>query len=236
MLQKIWRITQIALAGTALLVFFGAGWLLFYSRDLPDIGHLREFAPTTARQLTDACLATPVTAIPSDRIGKNLRDAVESIEVNPDEGGLWRDLYRAWNGSPSHQWIMSLQVARSLFCNSHDKMLTRHLKELRTAIQLDRRFSRNDLFTIYLNRVPLGDCGVGVENASKCLFHKTASDLKPSQAALIAGMITRPSYYSNVRHPDRAIERRNEVLDAMVKAGRLSTGDASSAKSSGLLD
>jgi membrane peptidoglycan carboxypeptidase len=209
----------IVFGGAVRAVVCGADWFFFYSRDLPDMSHLRDFSPSTQKQTTDTCLVGPVIALPFDQIGKNLRDAVTSVET------------------PSRQGVsaVSVQIARTLFCNS-DRHLTRRVKVLRTAIQLDRRFSKQELFTIYLNRVYLGECGSGVEIASQCLFHKTASSLTPAQAALLAGMIRHPSRFSPLHHPERALERRNEVMDAMVAAGTLSQSAAQSAKSSRLLD
>jgi membrane carboxypeptidase/penicillin-binding protein len=212
--RKTARVLLIVFGGAVFLVLGGAGWLVFYSRDLPDTTHLNDFAPATQRQVTADCLDGPVIALPYDQIGKNLRDAVSSVER-----------------TAGHRTAgLSVQVARTLFCNSHDKMLTRHLKELRVAIQLDRHFSKQELFTIYLNRVYLGDCGDGVESTAQCLFHKDASNLTAAEAALIAGMIRSPSRFSPYRHPERALARRNEVLNAMVAAKTLSLVEAASAK------
>jgi membrane peptidoglycan carboxypeptidase len=219
-MRNVVRVALIVFGGAVLAVVCGAGWFFFYSRDLPDTNHLHDFALTAQQQAIDTCLVGPVVANPFDQIGKNLRDAVAIIETPPQHGGP----------------PVSVQIARTLFCNSNDKMLTRHLKELRTAIQLDRGFSRQELLTIYLNRVYLGECGTGVENAAQCFFHKGAANLTPAEAALIAGMIGSPSRYSPSRHPDRALEQRNTIIDAMVAAGTLSQTDAQSAKSSRLLD
>jgi membrane carboxypeptidase/penicillin-binding protein len=210
--------------------------MLFYSSDLPDLKHLSDFAPTSPRLVKDACLDGPVTAIPPDQIGSNLRIAAGAVEVDSNGNGALRNLFRELQGSPSHHAPVSMQIARTLFCNSHDKILTRHLKELRTAIQLDRRFSKENLLAIYLNRAYLGESGTGVENASQTLFHKSSSNLTTPEAALVAGLIRSPRKDSPFRHPDRALARRNEVLEAMVAAGMLSPAEAQSAMSVPLLE
>jgi membrane carboxypeptidase/penicillin-binding protein len=217
-MRKIARLTLAVLACVLLAAFGGLGWFFFYSGDLPDISRLRDFAPTNRLVVVDDCLEGPVTAIPYDQIGKNLRDAVASAE---------------YSHGTAH---VSVLIARGLFCHSHDKPLIRHLKETRTKLQLDRRYSEQELLTIYLNRVAMGECGSGVEAASQRLFHKPAVDLSPAQAALIAGMIRSPSGLSPVRHPERAMARRNEVLDAMAAAGTLSQDAAKSAKTEPLLN
>lgn len=227
-MRKLLWVVLIVFACGALLVLGGACWFYFYSRDLPDMTHLRDFAPASRQQLIDECLAGTVAAIPFDQIGKSLRDAAASLGISAEADSQ--------KTSPRSQVDLSLQIARTLLCHSHDKRVVHNLKELRIAIQLDRHFSMQELLTIYLNRVSLGECGSGVENAAQCLFHKSTVDLDSAEAALIAGMINSPSRYSPTRHPDRALARRNAVLDAMVAAGKLSLADANAAKSAPLLD
>jgi len=168
-MRRIARIALFVLAGVVLMALAGMGWLYFYSYDLPDIGHLRGFAPTNPVVLTDDCLDRPVMAIPYQQIGKNLQDAITSVEFRQKRATL------------------SEQIARTLFCQP-DKQLSRHLKELRTSLQLDLHFSHEELLTIYPNRVPMGDCVHGVETTANCRFHKHASELTLSEAALIAGL------------------------------------------------
>ena len=216
-MRKITRIALVGLAVMVLITLGGLGWVFFYSRDLPDIGHLRNFAPTNPVSLTDDCLDRPVVAIPYQQIGGNLRDAVASAEFDQKRVSL------------------QVQIARTLFCKS-DKQLSRQLKELRTALQLNLRFSHEELLTIYLNRVAMGDCGHGVETTSNCLFHKHASNLTLSEAALIAGLIRSPSRYSPVRHRDRSLARRNEVIDKMMSVGLITSEQAATAKLQPLLD
>jgi membrane peptidoglycan carboxypeptidase len=110
----------------------------------------------------------------------------------------------------------------------------RQLDELRTAEQLERHFSRRDLFTMYVNRVYFAEDEIGAQNASQRLFGKNPADLDISQAALLAGMIRSPSRFSPYKHPDRAMLRRNEVIDAMIAANMISSADGESAKSNAL--
>jgi penicillin-binding protein 2A len=88
--------------------------------------------------------------------------------------------------------------------------------------------------TIYLNRAYFGNDLVGVENASLHYYGKDASELDIPQAALIAGLIKAPSTYSPERHPDRAIERRNLVIQGMLRNGAITSEQAQAAEQTAL--
>ena len=231
------RIGKIVLAFLIVVILLLAGfasWVLFYSHDLPDTAHLGDFAPAVKHQAMGDCVPDTVTAIPFSEIGKTLAGAVAAAEGGVEGDSLLRaELKR--NSSVPHRATLSQQIARTLFCNSSERPLHRQVKELRLAIRLDRQFSRQQLFAIYLNRVSFGECGVGVQNASQYLFHKDPVGLTSAEAPLLAGMISRPGYYSPGRHPDRALVRRNEVLDAMVASRQLTPADATQAKNAPLL-
>jgi len=102
--------------------------------------------------------------------------------------------------------------------------------ELRIAVQLERSYSRRELFTIFANRAWFGDGQVGVEDASQHFFHKEPEQLEVAEAALLAGLIRAPAYFSPFTHPDRALQRRNEVISAMVDAHAITVGDGEAAK------
>ena len=125
------------------------------------------------------------------------------------------------------------QISRTMFCEP-SRMMKRQLERLRTAIQLERHFSKRALFTIYANRATFGEGLIGVQAASSYFFHKNPSELDVAQAALLAGLLKSPIYYSPVRHPDRAVKRRNEVIDAMANTHAISISEAESAKAAKL--
>jgi membrane peptidoglycan carboxypeptidase len=101
-------------------------------------------------------------------------------------------------------------------------------------VQLERRFSRRELFTIFANRAWFGDGQVGVEAAAQHFFQKEPNRLQVEEAALLAGLIQRPAYLSPITHPDRALKRRNEVIDAMVEAHAIDPKEGQTAKGSAL--
>ncbi len=98
-------------------------------------------------------------------------------------------------------------------------------------MQLDRQYSRQQLFTIAVNRYYFGDELVGVQGASQYFFRQDPKDLSIAEAALLAGLVRAPHYFSPLNHPDRALTRRNEVLDAMLENHTISTEQAKDAKS-----
>src|SRR5215472_1588433 len=97
-------------------------------------------------------------------------------------------------------------------------------------MQLDRRFSRRDLFSMAANRYYFGDDLTGVQIASQHFFHKDPKDLSIAEAALLVALVRAPSYYSPMTHPDRALKRRNQVVDAMNSYHTISAAEAQAAK------
>lgn len=106
------------------------------------------------------------------------------------------------------------------------------------ALEMEQKFSKPQIFEFYANRVDLGQRGSftisGFAQASQAYFNKDLKDLTPAEVALIAGIIQAPSYLSPYRHPERALERRNLVLDSMVDTHALSREEADKAKATPL--
>ena len=230
-LRLLLRLLLYSLAAVLLVLAVGILWFVYYSRDLPDINALARFAPTTTAEVSGACLQGHTIAIPYASIGKNLTDALNAVEVDENDPGVVSQMWRSFTDHQNlHRAILSDQVSRMLFCTP-SRMAKRQLDRLRTAVQLERHFSRHDLFTIYVNRVYVAEGEIGVQNASQRLFGKNPADLDISQSALLAGLIRSPSRFSPFTHPDRAIQRRNEVIDAMIAANMISSADGESAKS-----
>jgi len=208
-------------------------WLFFYSRDLPGFGTVAQFSPAVPSKVLDPCIKSSVVAIPYVAIGTNLRAALDAVEASETGPSAYQEISRSFNDVRATRVALSSEIARTMFC-SPEKSLVRHEKVLRTALQLDRRFSRRDLFTIAANRYYFGDDLVGAQAASQYFFHKDARDLSVSEAAFLAGLVRAPAYYSPGTHPDRALRRRNEVLDAMASQKMISVTDAEKAKSAPL--
>jgi len=210
------RSVLFCVAAVILLTCVCLVWFFLYSRDLPDIGGLRRYAPNQVSRVSDPCVGESI-AIPYDAIGDNLRAALNAAEANERPG---------YAGLP-------VQISRTMFC-APSRTLNRELTEMRVAAQLQRRFSRTELLTIYANRTYFGENLIGVEAASEHYFHKEPNQLEVAEAALLAGMIRGPSRFSPFKHPDRALQRRNEVIDAMVEGHAISIEEGVAAKATSL--
>ena len=132
---------------------------------------------------------------------------------------------------------LTMQLSRGFFLTPQ-KTIRRKLIEMLIAEQLEQKFSKQQIFEFYANWVDLGQRGSftisGFAQAARAYFNKDLKDISLPEAALLAGIIQRPSYLSPYRHPDRALERRNVVLDSMVETRAISRADADKAKATPL--
>jgi len=128
---------------------------------------------------------------------------------------------------------LTMQLSRGFFL-SPEKTVKRKLIEMLIALELEQKFSKQQIFEFYGDWVDLGQRGSfsisGFAEASRDYFNKDLKDITLPEAALLAGIIQRPSYLSPYRHPERALERRNLVLDSMVETHAISPSDAEKAK------
>jgi penicillin-binding protein 1B len=132
---------------------------------------------------------------------------------------------------------LTMQLSRGFFLTP-EKTIKRKLTEMLIAEELEHKFSKQQIFEIYANWVPLGQRGsfaiTGFAEASKSYFNKDLKDITLPEAALLAGLIQRPSYLSPYRHPERALERRNLVLESMVETHVITREQADKAKATPL--
>jgi penicillin-binding protein 1B len=132
---------------------------------------------------------------------------------------------------------LTMQLSRGFFLTPQ-KTIRRKLIEMLIAEQMEQKFSKQQIFEFYANWVDLGQRGSftisGFAQASRAYFNKDLKDISLPEAALLAGLIQRPSYLSPYRHPERALERRNLVLDSMVETHAITRAAADSAKATPL--
>jgi penicillin-binding protein 1B len=132
---------------------------------------------------------------------------------------------------------ITMQLSRAFFLTPQ-KTLKRKLVEMLIAIELEQKLSKEQIFEFYANRVDLGQRGSftisGFAEASRSYFNKDLKDISLPEAALLAGLIQAPSALSPYRHPERALERRNLVLDSMVETHTITRADADKAKATPL--
>ncbi|MFY9703711.1 MAG: PBP1A family penicillin-binding protein [Terriglobales bacterium] len=235
-----------------LLVLFSAavgaaaGLLLVYSTDLPQVEELERYRPSSVTELYDGkgrvigtfALQRRVIAAYDD-YPDVLRNALVSIEdkdfYRHSGVNVWRIIGAAYRdlesgGKVQGASTLTMQLARNLFL-SPDRSFYRKVQETLLAIQIERRFTKPQIFTLYANQIFLGHGAYGYEAASEYYFSKPAKQLKLEEAALLAGLPKAPQYYSPVTHPDRALKRRNLVLNAMLEDGKITAAQAAQARS-----
>src|SRR5947199_1158556 len=127
-----------------------------------------------------------------------------------------------------------MQLSRNLFLSA-DKNFARKIQEVMLAIQIERRFTKPQIFTMYANQIFLGHGVYGFEAGAQYYFSKHAKDLTVSEAALLAGLPKGPSIYSPIRNPERALHRRNMVINALLEDGKITAEDAAHAKAAPVL-
>src|SRR5712692_1000935 len=231
------------------LVGATAGLLFVYSTDLPQVEELEHYRPSSITELYDDhgqiigsfALQRRVVATYDD-YPQVLRDALISIEdknfyrhwginIWRIAGAAYRDLESG--GKAQGASTLTMQLARNLFL-SPDRSFHRKIQETLLAIQIERRFTKPQIFTLYANQIFLGHGVYGFEAASEFYFSKPAKQLTLEQAALIAGLPKSPVYYSPVIHPERGLRRRNLVINSMLEDGKITASQATEARNAPL--
>src|SRR6202049_3945911 len=227
------------------LVGATAGLLLVYTTDLPQVEALEAYRPSSITELYDYhgrvigsfALQRRVVA-GYDDFAPVLRDALVSIEdkdfyrhsgINFFRimGAAYRDI--ASGGKVQGASTLTMQLARNLFL-SPDRSFHRKVQETMLAIQIERRFTKPQIFTLYANQIFLGHGVYGFEAASEYYFGKPARQLTLAEAALLAGLPKGPGLYSPINHPDRATRRRNLVINSMLEDGKITARQAIEAR------
>ena len=232
------------------LVGAGAGLLLVYTTDLPQVEALEAYRPSSITELYDDrgrvigsfALQRRVVANYDD-FAPVLRDALVSIEDKDfyRHSGInfWRIVGAAYRdiqsgGKVQGASTLTMQLARNLFL-SPDRSFHRKVQETMLAIQIERRFTKPQIFTLYANQIFLGHGVYGFESASEYYFNKPARNLTLPEAALLAGLPKGPGIYSPINHPDRAMKRRNLVINALLEDGKITAAQAADARSAPLV-
>ena len=236
-----------ALALLAASAVFGVmlGLILVYSINLPQMTDLERYRPSTTTDLYDihgrvfgSFAQERRIVVPYSEFPTVLREALLSIEDKDFEhnGGinLLRVAEAAYEDVHTHGKVqgastLTMQLARNLFLSS-EKTYGRKLQEIFLALEIERRFTKSQIFTLYANQIYLGGGTYGFEAGSEYYFSKPARDLTLPEAALLAALPKGPQYYSPVRYPERALRRRNLVIQEMLNDHKITQQEADAAK------
>jgi penicillin-binding protein 1A len=247
--RVVGRVVVGLLVLTAALAGSLVGLLIVYSTDLPQIGELEHYRPSTITELYDSrgrvigqfALQRRVIDQYND-FPKVLRDAILSTEDKTFEshwginfwrvmGATWRDIHT--NRRAEGASTLTMQLSRNLFL-SPERHFSRKIQEAMLAIQIERHFTKEQIFTLYANQIFLGSGVYGFEAGSEYYFNKHARDLKLEEAALLAGLPKAPVSLSPINSPERALRRRNLVINNMLEDGKITTEEANRAKAAPL--
>jgi penicillin-binding protein 1A len=223
-------------------------WPRCTGSECPSVESLRDYTPPQASRIFDregrllAHLAPERRiVVPLERIPVLVQDAFLAIEdkrfyqhpgVDPWRvGGAVRRNVRARRWEEGFSTI-TMQLARNVFPGhlGREKTLRRKVWEVVLAAQIEARFEKREILEMYLNQIYLGEGFYGVEAAAQGYFGKTARDLSPAEAALLAALPKAPSYYNPHRSPEAAKARRDVVLRLMARQGRIAESAAEEAR------
>ena len=212
------------------------GVIFVYSSELPEVRALEDYQPDTVTELY-AADGQPVGSfalqrrilVSYEQVPKILRDALIATEDQHFEDHFGVDIPRvfqaAWHNLASRRITqgastLTMQLAGTLFLNRSDRSFRRKIQETLLAIQVERYYTKKQIFTMYCNQIYLGHGNYGFEAASEFYFGKPVKDVSLEEAALLAGIVRGP-IYSPLLHPDRALARRNLVLSRMISEGKI---------------
>jgi penicillin-binding protein 1A len=220
----------------AILAFMGMvvifAYIFYLAQDLPSLDQLENYDPDLVTRIYSAdgeilneLYLEKRIFISIDLITNNMKNALiasEDRRFYNHWGISMRDVFRAvvinLISLSYEQGFSSLtqQVARTLYDTiGFKKTIVRKIKEIITAIQIERTYTKSEILEMYLNNVHFGHGTYGVQAAAKRYFGKSASALTLGESAMIVGILPAPARYSPVRHPERAHYKRNVVLRVM---------------------
>ena len=207
------------------------GLVLVYQKGFPQIKNLEDLKPvvmTTVYDdqnlpIKDFAIEKRIIVRSAD-IPDSLKKAIVAAEDNQfySHWGInFRGFIRAVGGVLLHKkWgggsSITMQLARGLFLTP-EFSLSRKLKEMLLAIQIEKKYTKDQIMTFYCNKIFLGGSIYGVEAAARYYFGKTVKEIDPAEAALIAGIMPNPNgIYSVFRRQENVLKRRNYVLLKMM--------------------
>jgi penicillin-binding protein 1A len=229
-----------------------AGLLWHYSKDLPDYSQLQDYEPPVmtrvhatdgslvAEYATQRRLYIPIQAVPKMVINAFLAAEDKNFYEHGglDFTGIARAgmLYFQNYGSsrrPQGASTITQQVAKN-FLLTNELSFERKIKEAMLALKIERTYSKDKILELYLNEIYLGLGAYGIAAASLIYFDKSVHELTVQEAAYLAALPKAPTSLNPYRQRERAVERRNYVLDRMIENGYINAKEGEAAKKSPL--
>ncbi len=247
-MKKLYRILfWLFITGIAATTLTSLGLYHYFSSDLPNYTQLQDYDPPVVTRLyaksgdlfhefaSEKRFFLPVSHIPQHIVNTFL--AAEDSHFYQHHGVDFLGIFRAFitnirkyaeGKRPTGASTITQQVAKN-FLLTNQLSWTRKIKEALLAFRLESAFSKDKLLELYLNEIYLGAGTYGVAAASLHYFSKPLSELTIEEAAFLAALPKAPNSYHPSRHPIRAVNRRNWVIQRMEENGLISSADASKA-------
>src|SRR5881397_484886 len=239
----------VALFIVAAMLGILSGVMFAYAGDLPQISALDDYSPSTITrvyaakgQLIGEFATQRRVVVGYDDINPLLRQAIiatEDAEFDRHFGvNIWRIFVAALTDVIERRRAqgastLTQQLARNLkdqFGLTNEKSFERKIREAILAIQIEKRYTKKEIFTIYCNQMYLGHGAYGIEGASRLYFNKSSKQLSLDEAALIAGIFQSPERQSPFVDMRRATQRRNVVLQRLADERYITQAEADGAK------
>ena len=235
--RRVGKVFRGMLIGAGVFSILVMAWLLWLSRDLPSFEQIenpRNLLATVVYSTDGVEMARYYsgenrTWVPLSEISEHVVNALIATED--------RDFHSHWGvhlrrtlqaplltlaGRAQGGSTITQQLARNLYREvGFERSVTRKIKEILTAVRIERMYTKDEILEAYLNTVPFRYNAFGIESAAKTYFNRTAAELNPEQSATLIGMLAANTYYDPKRNPENSQRRRNLVLNNMVEVGFL---------------
>ena len=225
-------------------ILFGAGlgWVLSETQNIKNSEYFTEFNNALPTKLLDIN-GELITEFSSDEkreiiayndLPQHMVDALVTREDRvffSHPGYSVKAIFRAVVGKLAHMSLgggstLTQQIAGTLYCDRTDISYGRKLKELWWAIQMERRYTKNEILELYLNKIYFGGGCYGVNAASKYYFGHSAREITPAEAAILVIQLSNPAFYNPFDHPNRAMNMQKNVLTSMVASSYITQEEA----------
>ncbi|MFH2116095.1 MAG: PBP1A family penicillin-binding protein [Spirochaetota bacterium] len=242
LLSTAFKILATATVLAAIITGVVLGVVLASTRNIQSVENYTEFDPALPSRILDS-QGRLITEFASDEkreiisikdMPQHLVDALitredQSFWTHP--GFSFRDYMRAFIGIITGRNLgggstITLQLSGTLYADRRDISFRRKLVELWWALQMERRFSKQEILEMYMNRMIMGPGVYGVEAASKYFFGKSARNITFSESSIIVIQLSSPTRFNPIRNPNIARERSREVLNQMVELGFVTREEA----------
>ena len=218
------------------------GWTLSETQNIKNSEYFTEFDNALPTKLLDIN-GEIITEFSSDEKREIIayndlpQQMIDALVTREDRvffshpGYSLKAIFRAVVGKLAHMSLgggstLTQQIAGTLYCDRSDISYTRKIKELWWAIQMERRYTKNEILELYLNKIYFGGGTYGVNAASKYYFGHSAQEITPAEAAILVIQLSNPAYYNPFDHPNRAMTMQKNVLASMVAANYITQEEA----------